>query len=158
MKQLISLKVNGEEYQVAVEPHRTLLDVLRDELQLTGAKKGCGGLGQCGSCTVIIDGKAVNSCLVLALDARDNEIVTIEGVGEKGKLHPIQQALLDDSSIQCGFCIPGIVLSAKALFDENPSPTEEEITTAIAGVLCRCTGYTQNKDALVKLAKRQEKG
>tara|TARA_B100000315_G_C14543751_1_gene572202 strand:- start:793 stop:1278 length:486 start_codon:yes stop_codon:yes gene_type:complete len=158
MKQLVSLKVNGESYEVAVEPRRTLVDVLRDELQLTGAKKGCGGLGQCGACTVIIDGKAVDSCLVLAMDARDKDIVTIEGVGEKGKLHPIQQALLDDSFIQCGFCIPGLVLSAKALFDENPSPTEDEIITALAGVLCRCTGYTQYKDVLVKLAKQQGRG
>jgi len=155
MKQLISLKVNGELYEVAVEPRKTLLEVLRNELQLTGTKEGCGGLGQCGACTVIMDGKAVNSCLVLAIDARDKEILTIEGVSKAGKLHPIQQVLLDHAFIQCGFCIPGMVLSAKALFDENPNPTEDEIKTAIAGNLCRCTGYTQNKDALVTLAKQK---
>jgi len=158
MKQIISLKVNGETHDVAVEPHRTLVEVLRDELLLTGTKKGCGGLGQCGACTVLIDGKAVDSCLVLAIDAQGKEITTIEGVGEREKLDPVQEALLKDAFVQCGFCAPGIVLSAKALFDENPSPSEEEIVTAIAGNICRCTGYTQFKDALVKLAKQQGKG
>ena len=145
MKQLISLKVNGELHEVAIEPDKTLVEVIRDELYLTGTKIGCGGLGQCGACTVIMDGKAVNSCLVLAIDARDKEILTIEGVSKAGKLHPIQQVLLDHAFIQCGFCIPGMVLSAKALFDENPNPTEDEIKTAIAGNLCRCTGYDKQK-------------
>jgi len=157
MKQLISLNVNGEVCDVAVEPNKTLLEVLRNELQMTGTKEGCGGLGQCGACTVIMDGKAVNSCLVLAMDARDKEILTIEGVATGGKLHPIQQAFLDHWAIQCGFCVPGIVLSAKALFDENPHPTEDEIKTAIAGNLCRCTGYAKQKEALLAVAGRQGK-
>ena len=157
MKQLISLNVNGEVCDVAVEPNKTLLEVLRNELQMTGTKEGCGGLGQCGAYTVIMDGKAVNSCLVLAMDARDKEILTIEGVATGGKLHPIQQAFLDHWAIQCGFCVPGIVLSAKALFDENPHPTEDEIKTAIAGNLCRCTGYAKQKEALLAVAGRQGK-
>jgi len=157
MKQLISLRVNGEPYEVAVEPHKTLLEVLRDELELTGTKEGCGGLGQCGTCTVIMDGKAVNSCLVLAMDARDKEVLTIEGVATAGKLHPIQQAFLDYGAIQCGFCAPGTVLSAKALFDKNPNPTEDEIKIAIAGNLCRCTGYAKRKKALLAVAEQQGK-
>ena len=158
MKQLISLKVNSELYEVAVEPKDTLLEVIREKLQLTGTKEGCGGLGQCGACTVIMDGKAVNSCLVLAMDARDKEILTIEGVGKDGKLHPIQQAFLDHWAIQCGFCIPGMILSAKALFDENPNPTEDEIMTAVAGNLCRCSGYAKQKEALLAVTKQQRKG
>ena len=122
-----------------------------------GTKEGCGGLGQCGACTVIMDSKAVNSCLVLAMDARDKEILTIEGVATGGKLHPIQQAFLDYGAIQCGFCIPGMVLSAKALLDENHHPTEDEIKTAIAGNLCRCTGYAKNKEALLAVAEQQGK-
>jgi carbon-monoxide dehydrogenase small subunit len=152
MKQLITLKVNGEKHEVAVEPHKTLLEILRYELQLTGTKEGCGGLGQCGTCTVIMDGKAVNSCLVLAMDARDKEVLTIEGVSSPGKLHPIQQALLEYGAVQCGFCGPGIVLSAVALFDKNPNPSEDEIKTAIAGNLCRCTGYAKRKEALMAVA------
>lgn len=157
MKQLVSLSINGERCEIAFEPHKTLLEVLRDDLQLTGTKEGCGGLGQCGTCTVIMDGKAVNSCLVLAIDARDSEIWTIEGVAKEKQLHPVQQAFIDHGAIQCGFCTPGMVLSAKALFDKNPSPGEEEIRTAIAGNLCRCTAYAKYKEALLAVA-GQRKG
>jgi len=152
MKQLISLKVNGELHEVAVEPHKTLLEVLRNELELTGTKEGCDSSGQCGTCTVIMDAKAVNSCLVLAVDAKDKDILTIEGVAKNRGLDPIQQAFLDYGAVQCGFCTPGIVLSAKALFDKNPHPTEDEIKTAIAGNLCRCTAYAKYKEALLAVA------
>ena len=140
MKQLIKLRVNGDSYEVAVEPWAILADVLRENLGLTGAKKACD-LGNCGSCTVLMNGKPVLSCLVLALDAQDKDIVTIEGMAKDGKLHPLQQAFIDHGAIQCGFCTPGVLLTAKALLDENPHPGEEEVKQAISGNLCRCTGY-----------------
>ena len=151
MKQLITLSVNGESYQVAVEPSMTLLDVLRDGLGLIGAKKGCD-LGNCGSCTVLLDGKPVLSCLLLAVEAQDKDILTIEGLAENGQLHPLQQAFIDYSALQCGFCTPGMLLSAKALLDENPQPTEEEVKEAISGNLCRCTGYIEIVEAILKVA------
>ena len=151
MKQLITLSVNGESYQVAVEPSTTLLDVLRDDLGLIGAKKGCD-LGNCGSCTVLLDGKPVLSCLLLAVEAQDKDILTIEGLAENGQLHPLQQAFIDYSALQCGFCTPGMLLSAKALLDENPQPTEEEVKEAISGNLCRCTGYIEIVEAILKVA------
>jgi len=151
MKQLITLSVNGESYQVAVEPSMTLLDVLRDGLGLIGAKKGCD-LGNCGSCTVLLDGKPVLSCLLLAVEAQDKDILTIEGLAENGQLHPLQQAFIDYSALQCGFCTPGMLLSAKALIDENPQPTEEEVKEAISGNLCRCTGYIEIVEAILKVA------
>jgi len=151
MKQLITLNVNGEDYDVVIEPMMLLLDVLRDKLGLTGAKKGCA-LGNCGCCTVLIDGKSVLSCLLLAIEAQGKDIVTIEGLARNGQLHPLQQAFIDYSALQCGFCTPGMILSAKALLDSNPQPTEEEAKQAITGNLCRCTGYTGIVVAILKAA------
>jgi carbon-monoxide dehydrogenase small subunit len=119
-----------------------LLDVIREDLGLIGTKEGCG-LGECGACTVIMDGKTVNSCLVLAIEADGKEITTIEGLTDGDKLHPVQQAFVDEGGLQCGFCTPGMIMSAKVLLDENPNPTDEEIKRGIAGNLCRCTGYTK---------------
>ncbi len=147
MKQLIELKVNGESYETAVDTHRTLLEVLRENLGLTGAKEGCD-LGDCGTCTVLIDGKPVLACLTLAVDSVEKEITTIEGLASEGKLHPLQQNFVDHGAIQCGFCTPGMLLSAKAMLDENPNPTEEEIKKGISGNLCRCTGYTKILEAI----------
>jgi xanthine dehydrogenase E subunit len=138
----INLTVNNRPYRLNVPSHRTLLDIIREDLGLTGTKEGCG-LGECGACTVLLDGKAVNSCLVLAAEADGSEITTVEGLAKGDKLHPIQQAFVDHGGLQCGFCTPGMIMSAKALLDENPHPTEEEIKQAIAGNLCRCTGYTK---------------
>lgn len=142
MKKILHLKVNDEEYRLEVEPQELLLDVIRDKLNLTGTKRGCG-TGDCGACTIIIDGKAVNSCLMLAIEADGKEIITIEGLAKKEQLHPLQEAFVQHGAIQCGYCTPGMILSAKALLDENSDPTEEEIRKAIAGNLCRCTGYTK---------------
>ncbi|MGD9817417.1 MAG: (2Fe-2S)-binding protein [Desulfomonilaceae bacterium] len=147
MKKIIKLTINGESVEAAVEPNRTLLQFLREDLGLTGTKHGCG-LGDCGACTVIMEGRAVNSCLVLAIQAHGKEITTIEGLAEGGILDPIQQAFVDKGAIQCGFCTPGMILSAKALLDRNPKPTEMEIRTAISGNLCRCTGYQKIVEAI----------
>jgi len=156
LKQLILLKVNGEAYEVAVEPRMTLLDVLRDNLGLTGTKKACD-LGNCGSCTVLLDSKPVVSCLLLAVDAQGRDILTIEGLAKNGQLHPLQQAFIDYTALQCGFCTPGMLLSAKALLDSNPEPTEDEVKEAISGNLCRCTGYGNIVEAILKVA-RSKKG
>ncbi len=147
MKKLISLTINNEEYELAVAPNQTLLEVLRYELRLTGTKQGCG-VGDCGTCTVIMDGKPVNSCLVLALQANGKHVLTIEGMQTDQGLHPIQQAFVDDGAIQCGFCSPGMILTAKSLLDQNPKPNESEIRTAISGNLCRCTGYQKIVEAI----------
>ncbi len=155
MKQLITLTVNRERYEVLVEPRMTLLDVLRDELRLTGAKKGCN-LGNCGSCTVLANGKPVLSCLLLAVEAQAKDITTIEGLAKNGRLHPLQQAFIDCSALQCGFCTPGMILSAKALLDDNPKPTAEEVKEAISGNLCRCTGYATIIEAILKVAQTGE--
>jgi carbon-monoxide dehydrogenase small subunit len=144
----IVLNVNKMNYKVAVEPQRTLVEVLRDTLGLTGTKKSCNE-GECGACTVLMDGKPAASCLVLALDAQGKEITTIEGLSEGEKLHPIQEAFVKHAAIQCGFCTPGMVLSAKALLDENPKPTATEVRKGISGNLCRCTGYQQIVDAIL---------
>ena len=146
-KEIITLTVNGEPYEALVKPNSTLLDVLRDQLELTGSKRGCDA-GDCGSCTVIMDGRPVNACLVLALKAKGREVTTIEGLAEGTQLHPIQEAFVEYGAIQCGFCTPGMVLSAKALLDRNPKPTEEEIKSGIAGNLCRCTGYIKIVEAI----------
>jgi aerobic carbon-monoxide dehydrogenase small subunit len=155
MKTIIQLAVNGESVEAAVEPNRTLVQFLREDLGLTGTKHGCG-LGDCGACTVILNGKPVNSCLVLAVQAAGGEVLTIEGLAENGELHPIQQAFVDNGAIQCGFCTPGMILSAKALLDANPKPTEPEIRTAISGNLCRCTGYQKIVQAIQEAAKAIE--
>lgn len=151
MKHLIDIKVNGETYEIAVDPRETLLDAIRDDIGLTGTKKGCD-MGQCGTCTVIFDGKAVNSCLVLAVEAKGKDILTIEGLAKGTKLHPIQEAFINHGAIQCGFCTPGMIMSAKALLDENPNPTEEEVKKAVAGNLCRCTGYIKILEAIQAVA------
>ena len=147
MKQLININVNGTSYEIAVKPNSTLVDVLREQLRLTGTKKGCG-LGDCGACTVLINGKAVNSCLVLAVEADGQNILTIEGLAQGEELHPIQQAFVEKGAIQCGYCTPGMILRTKSLLDENPNPSEEEIKKALTGNLCRCTGYTKILEAI----------
>lgn len=147
MKRLITLTVNGLKHELAVEPNTTLVDVLRYKLRLTGTKKGCD-LGECGSCTVLMNGEPVNSCLVLAVQADGMEVMTIEGMKPAEGLHPLQQAFVDKGAIQCGFCSPGMILSAESLLKKHPSPTEEEIRTAISGNLCRCTGYQKIVEAI----------
>jgi carbon-monoxide dehydrogenase small subunit len=144
----ISLRVNGEDYQVTVEPKDTLLDVLRDKIGLTGTKCGCN-TGDCGACTVLLNGRPIVSCLVLAVDARDKEIVTVEGLASSGRLHPLQEAFVRYGAVQCGFCTPGMLMASYALLRENPNPTEEEVREAISGNLCRCTGYTKIVDAIL---------
>jgi carbon-monoxide dehydrogenase small subunit len=151
MKREITLKINGEDHKVEVENRRTLLDVLREDLHLLGTKKMCD-MGECGSCTVLLDGKAVNACLVLAVDARGKKIETIEGVAREGRLHPIQEAFVARGAVQCGFCSPGIIMTTKAFLKKNPHPTEEEAKTAIAGNLCRCTGYVRIVEAILSAA------
>ena len=140
MKHPIQIAVNGEDYELSVEPHELLIDLLRERLNLTGTKEGCG-TGDCGGCTVLVDGKPLNSCLTLALEVDGKDILTIEGVARGGELHPLQEAFIEEGAVQCGFCTPGMILAAKALLDENPSPSEEEIKRGIAGNFCRCTGY-----------------
>jgi aerobic carbon-monoxide dehydrogenase small subunit len=136
----IRLIVNNEEHGLSVEPNETLADILRNRLGLKGTKLGCDK-GDCGSCAVLLNGKAVNSCLVLAVRANGQKVVTIEGLETDRGLHPLQKAFLDNGAVQCGFCTPGMILSAKSLLDSNPSPSEKDIRTAISGNLCRCTGY-----------------
>ena len=147
MKRIVSLSVNGTGHEVAVRPADTLLDLIREELGLTGAKRGCE-LGDCGACTVLVDGKPVNSCLTLALEAEGREVTTIEGLAAAGELHPIQRAFVEGGAIQCGFCTPGMILRTKTLLDANPRPTYEEVKVALSGNLCRCTGYTKIVDAV----------
>ena len=142
MKKTISLKVNGRSYLLEVDAKDLLLDVIREHLGLTGTKRGCEN-GECGACTILIDGKAENSCLVLAVTADGKDILTIEGLSDGLTLHPLQQAFVDNAAVQCGFCAPGMLLSAKALLDDNPNPSEHEIREAIAGNLCRCSGYVK---------------
>lgn len=152
----IKLTVNGMSYELAVKPWVTLLEVLREDLGLTGTKEGCG-LGECGACTIIMDGKTVNSCLVLAAEADGKNITTIEGLADGDELHLIQKAFVEQGGLQCGFCTPGMIISTKALLDENPNPTEEEMRRAIAGNFCRCTGYTKIFES-IKAAPRNWKG
>ncbi len=154
MKQ-IKFSVNGKDYELSVPPWRTLLEVIREELGLTGTKEGCG-LGECGACTVIMDGKTVNSCLVLAAEADGKQITTIEGLAKGDELHPLQQAFIDHGGFQCGFCTPGMIMSAKALLDANPKPTEDEIKKGISGNFCRCTGYTKIIESIKAAAEDME--
>ena len=153
MTRPIQLKVNGETFHVEVEPHETLLDVIRGKVGLTGTKKGCE-TGQCGACTIIVEGKAVNACLILAVEAHGREIVTVEGLAKGGQLHPLQQAFVEEGAVQCGYCTPGMLLSAKALLDENPRPTQRQVKEAIAGNLCRCTGYVKIVKAIMTAAEK----
>ncbi len=152
MRVLLACTVNGEEHTVAADSRDTLLELLRDRLGLTGAKEGCGN-GNCGTCTVLLDGAPVNACLVLAQEAPGHAILTIEGLSRGSALHPVQQALIDGGGVQCGFCTPGIVLAAKALLSANKNPTEQEIRAAIAGNLCRCTGYGKIVAAIAAAAR-----
>ncbi len=151
----ISLKVNGKLYEVSVDENLRLIDLLRDELGFVGTKEGCGE-GECGACTVIMDGETINSCLVMAFQANGSSIETIEGLERDGKLHPVQQAYMDVGAVQCGFCIPGMVLSTKALLDKKPHPTRDEIREGISGNLCRCTGYNKMLDATERAIKYME--
>jgi carbon-monoxide dehydrogenase small subunit len=147
MKRKITLNINKDSYELEIEPNRLLADVLREDLGITGTKKSCG-MGVCGSCTILMDKKAILSCLTLAIDCQGKEIITIEGLSDGIKLDKIQEAFVDKGAIQCGFCTPAMILSAKALLHENPKPSEEDIRRAIAGNLCRCTGYAKIVEAI----------
>lgn len=155
-KEIVNFKVNGKSCKAIIEPYMLLVDVLRDKLGLTGTKYACG-TGDCGACTVLVDGKPMLSCLTLAITVRDKNILTIEGLAEGTNLHPIQQAFIDNGAVQCGFCTPGMILSAKALLDENPNPTRDTVKTALAGNLCRCTGYVKIIDAVLAAAEAMAK-
>jgi len=153
MRQLIKVTVNREVYELEVPVHRTLLDFLRQDLELMGTKSGCE-TGDCGACTVLMNGKPVNSCLVLAVETDGKEVLTVEGLAHGLELHPLQEAFIEQGAVQCGYCTPGMLLSAKALLDEIPRPTEDEIKEALAGNLCRCTGYYNIVNAVMAAAKR----
>jgi len=151
-KTLLKLRINGESKEVATEINKTLLEVLREDMGLTGTKHGCE-LGECGTCAVLVDGAPVLSCLMLGVEAENTEIVTVEGMTQNGQPHPLQKTFADLGAAQCGYCIPGILLTAKALLDENPQPTRDEIRQALSGNLCRCTGYTKILQAVELAAK-----
>jgi carbon-monoxide dehydrogenase small subunit len=156
-KRLMALTVNGRRQEVAVEPRRTLLELLREDLGLTGTKQGCGE-GDCGACVVLLDGTPVNSCLVLALEAAGREVLTIEGLADGNRLHPIQQAFVEVGAVQCGYCTPGMVLTAKSLLERSPDPGEAEVRRAVSGNLCRCTGYQKIVEAILDAAQRMRGG
>ena len=151
MRTSATLRVNGVSYEVEIEPHRSLLSVLRTELGLTGSKEGCDD-SECGACMVMLDGRPVNSCSFLALQAEGREVTTVEGLAGDGELHPLQTAFLEQGGVQCGFCTPGMLISAEALLRENPDPTEEEVRVALSGNLCRCTGYQGIAKAVLSVA------
>ena len=156
----IKMRVNGCRVEAEVSSHMRLLDFLREELDLTGAKEGCGK-GECGACTVLVDGVPVNSCLMLAVEADGKEVLTVEGICDEGRLDPIQESIVDNSALQCGYCTPGIVMTAKGFLMRNPNPTRDEVVQAISGNLCRCTGYARIVDAIMQVAgstASQEKG
>ncbi|HEX9787424.1 MAG TPA: (2Fe-2S)-binding protein [Candidatus Binatia bacterium] len=155
-KTLLRLRVNGETHQVATEVNKTLLEVLREDMNLTGTKHGCE-LGECGTCAVLVDNKPVLSCLMLGIEAVNTEVVTVEGMMQNGRPHPLQSAFADLGAAQCGYCIPGILLTAKALLDEKPQPTRDEIRQALSGNLCRCTGYTKILQAVELAAKEMSR-
>lgn len=154
MKTAITLNVNGEVHEVLVSPHQTLLEVLREQLGLTGSKRGCD-MGTCGACTVLIDGRPTLSCITLAVRAQDRNIITIEGLARDGQLHPLQKAAIQYGAIQCGFCTPGWLMSAKALLDRNPAPSELDVRKAISGNLCRCTGYVKIVESILVASRGQ---
>lgn len=153
----INIKVNGKHYKLKINENMRLIDLLRDELRLTGTKEGCGE-GECGACTVIMNGETANSCIVMAFQADEKEITTIEGLESKEGIHPIQKAFLEEGAVQCGFCTPGMILSAKSLLDKNMSPNKKEIREAISGNLCRCTGYNKIVDATLRASILLKKG
>ena len=157
MKQGIELNVNGDTYEVLVSPNQTLLEVLREKMGLMGTKRGCD-LGACGSCTVLIDGEAYLSCIMLAVDAAGRKIVTIEGLGEKGELDPLQKSFIEKGALQCGFCTPGMILTSKAILDEEDHITDDVIKTKLAGNLCRCTGYKKIVEAVLDVGQQKGKG
>jgi len=152
----IEFVLNGKPTKALVKPNTTLLDLLHNELKLTGTKKGCDR-GDCGACTVQLDGRAVNSCLVLAPQVAGKRVTTIEGIGSEGNLHPLQEAFVDFDAVQCGYCIPGLIMCAKALLEENPNPTRDEIRNYVSGNLCRCTGYLHQIDAIKAAAEKIER-
>lgn len=150
-KQVVSVTVNGEPYEVLVEPRTTLLQLLREHLGLTGTKEGCSE-GECGACSVILNGRLVDSCLIFALEAKGSQVETIEGLAKDGELHPLQKAFIQCGGVQCGFCTPGMIMASKALLDTVPNPTEDQIRQALGGNLCRCTGYAKIIDAVLSAA------
>jgi len=156
-KKLLSFKVNGIERELAVRPNATLLEVLRDDLQLTGAKEGCGE-GACGGCTVLVDGQPLRSCLTLALEMEGREVTTVEGLARNGQLSPVQRAFVEHGAVQCGFCTPGMIISATALLAHNPDPSEEEVRQALSGNICRCTGYAKIVEAVLAAAQEMNNG
>ena len=149
-KQTVALSINGESFDVTTDTRSTVLHVLREDLSLTGTKCGCNN-GVCGSCTVLVDGEPMRACLMLAVAATDREITTIEGLEQDGALHPVQQAFIEHQGLQCGFCTPGMIISAKALLDRNPNPSPDEIRSELSGNLCRCTGYVKIAEAVLSL-------
>lgn len=152
----ITFTINGEQVTKSVEPNKTLLHYIREQLDLTGTKEGCGA-GECGACTILVDGKAVNACLMLAVEADGKEIITIEGVSDGYNLDPLQESFIDNAALQCGFCTPGMILAAKSLLTKNPTPNEEEVKVAISGNLCRCTGYQKIIDAIMEISHQNSK-
>ncbi len=156
MKQAINLNVNGDTYELLVAPNLTLLEVIREKIGLMGTKRGCD-LGACGACTVLVDGEAYLSCIMLAVDAVGKNITTIEGLSHEGELHPLQRSFIDNGGLQCGFCTPGMILTAKAVLDEDPSPTEESLKKKLAGNLCRCTGYKKVLDSVMDVTGQSSK-
>jgi carbon-monoxide dehydrogenase small subunit len=152
MKEEIEIIVNGESYRIPVEPRKTLLELLREDIGLTGTKEGCS-IGVCGACTVLLDGMAVKSCLILAVKANGKKVTTIEGLADGQKLHKIQESFIKRDALQCGFCTPGMIIASKALLDENPHPTEEEIKMGLVGNICRCTGYKNIIEAVLDVSK-----
>jgi len=153
LERRITLNINQRSYESLVRPNQTLLDVLREQLGLTGTKKGCD-IGACGACTVIIDGEPTLSCMSLAIRCHNRQIITIEGLAVSGELHPLQQSAIEHGAVQCGYCTPGWLLSAKVLLDQNPTPTREEVRLAISGNLCRCTGYRKIEDSILAVAEK----
>lgn len=149
------MTINQKHYTIDVQSHHTLLDVLRDQLDITGPKECCG-VGECGACTILMNGKAVNACLILAVEANGSDIVTIEGLGGPDSLSPMQQAFVDAGAVQCGFCTPGMIMAAQYLINNNPNPTEEDVRVALAGNLCRCTGYSRIFDAVLSVSKQMQ--
>ena len=156
-KQIVKFIANGKTYETAIEPQMTLLEVIRDELDLTGTKCGCG-VGECGACTVLVDGRPTLSCCTLAMSVKEKNITTIEGLADGANLHPVQKAFVKYGAVQCGYCTPGFILMTKALLDENPDPTEEDVKEALAGNLCRCTGYVKIVEAVLAASEMMKKG
>ncbi len=156
-KQVVSVTVNGEPYEVLVDSRISLLQLLREHLGLTGTKEGCSE-GECGACSVILNGRLVDSCLILAMEAKGGRVETIEGLAHDGELHPVQRAFVDQGGVQCGFCTPGMIMASKVLLDEIPQPTEDQIRQALGGNLCRCTGYAKIIDAVLAAAAMRTQG